>query len=52
MDMCIGLCFGSSVLGDGTISQILHIAPLLYSLDFSCVWFVSNQDCSHWNLSR
>ena len=43
MDMCQGLYFGSSVLGNGALSKIPHIPPLLYSKDFSCTcaWSVS-----------
>ena len=39
----IRLCIGSSALGDGTLSQILHIPSLLHLQDFSytCVWPVS-----------
>ena len=36
MDMCLGLCFGSSVLGDGTLSQIPHIPSLSYFQLFLC----------------
>ena len=39
-----GCVFWSSVLGDGTLSQIPHIPSLLYLLNFlcACIWSVSH----------
>ena len=37
MNMCMGLCFLTLVLFDGTLLQISHIPSLLYLQDFMCM---------------